>query len=52
MNKFKLTPHMFRTEKECIEEAYDLQAQKIAYIDKAISNPLEEPFVNNPGFFS
>ncbi len=52
MDKFKLTPHMFRTEKECIEEAYDLQAQKIAYIDKTISNPLEEPFVNNPSFFS
>ncbi len=52
MDKFKLTPHMFRTEKECIEEAYNRQAQKIAYTNKESSNFLEEPFLNNPGFFS
>ena len=38
MDKFKLYPDMFRTEKACIEEAYNLQAQKIAYTYK------ESPF--------
>ena len=31
MDKFKIYPDMFRTEKECIEEAYNKKAQKIAY---------------------
>ncbi len=34
MDKFKLYPDMFRTEKECIEEAYNRQAHKIAYTYK------------------
>ena len=38
MDKFKIYPDMFRTEKECIEIAYNLQAQKIAYTYK------ESPF--------
>lgn len=51
-DKFKLTPNMFKTETDCIEEAYDRQAQKIAYIDKKSSSSPEEPLVNNPSFFS
>ena len=34
MDKFKLYPDMFRTEQECIEGAYNQQAQKIAYTYK------------------
>ncbi len=37
MDKFRLYPDMFRTEKECVEEAYDRQAQKIAYTYKESS---------------
>ena len=33
-DKFKIYPDMFRTEKECVEEAYNRQAQKIAYTHK------------------
>ena len=38
MDKFKLYPDMFRTEEECIEGAYNQQAQKIAYTYKESSS--------------
>jgi hypothetical protein len=34
MQLHKLVPDMFYPEQQCIEDAYDRQAEKIAYVDK------------------
>jgi uncharacterized protein (DUF488 family) len=34
INKFKIEPNLFMNNDDCIEEAYERQGQKIAYIDE------------------
>ena len=41
LDKFKIFPDMFRNEEECIAEAYNRQAQKIAYTHQEDSALLE-----------
>lgn len=36
MTLSKIEPDMFHTEEQCIEEAYDKQASKIAYVEKEL----------------
>ena len=50
MDKFKLYPDMFRTKKECIKEAYNRQAQKIAYTYPKDSDLLKESQLGMPPF--
>lgn len=34
MNTLKIVPDMFKSKSECIEDAYDLQGQRVAYVEK------------------
>ena len=34
MNMLRIKPDMFHNERQCIEDAYDKQAEKIAYEEK------------------
>lgn len=34
MNTLKIVPDMFKSKSECIEDAYDKQGQRIAYVEK------------------
>ena len=38
LEKLRISPDMLRSEKECIEEAYCRQAQKISYVKKEIKD--------------
>jgi hypothetical protein len=45
MNRLGFVPDMFHDEGQCIEDAYDRHADKIAYVGKAQAAVVEEWYV-------